>query len=140
MFRLIFACIIGYTLGRERKRHAKSGGSRTMAIVCMTACLIAILCQRIEAVGLATTFNFSRLLAYTIAGISFIGNGIIQKYDGDVAGLTTAASLLGCVVLGFCIGLTFYWYALMGTVLLYILLDIKYWNIMRDEDDIRRSL
>ena len=76
--------------------------------------------------------TFSRLLAYTIAGISFIGNGIIQKYDGDVAGLTTAASLLGCVVLGFCIGLTFYWYAITATILLYILLDMKYWKHIED--------
>jgi len=127
MFRLIFATLIGYFLGHERKRHDKSGGSRTMAIVCLTACAVAILTQKIALLS-PETHNFTRLLAYTIAGISFIGNGVILKNKTNVEGLTTASSLLACVIIGFFVGMTFYWYALVIAGLTYIILDMKYWN------------
>lgn len=127
MFRVLLSCIIGYILGYERKQHHKNGGSRTLAIVCMSACLVAILTEKICLLG-PETHNFTRLMAYTVAGISFIGNGVIIKNRGSVEGLTTAASLLACVVIGFFIGLSFYAYAVFSATLLYILLDMKYWK------------
>ena len=130
MLRIILSIIIGFALGRERKKHDKSGGSRTLAIVCMIACAVAILSTKIEMMGV-TTFNFSRLLAYTIAGISFIGNGVILKYKTNVEGLTTASSLLACVVIGFFLGLSFYLYAIFMAVFVYIILDCKYWNFKK---------
>lgn len=133
MFRLILATIIGWLIGFERKNHNKSGGSRTMAIVCLSACAISILTQRIDLLS-PETHNFTRLLAYTIAGISFIGNGVILKHNGQVDGLTTASSLLACVIVGFFIGLSFYWYALLIAGLLYVLLDMKYWNHKGEND------
>jgi len=126
ILKLILSVCIGWILGKERKKRDKNGGSRTLAIMCLSACLISILSQKIEALGV-DTFNFSRLMAYTIAGISFIGNGIIIKNEQSVEGLTTASSLLICIIIGFCIGLGFYYETLTVSFLVYCLLDIKYW-------------
>ena len=125
MLRILLSILTGWILGKERKRHEKSGGSRTMAIVCLSACLVAILSQKLSTVY---HFDFFRLMAYTIAGISFIGNGVITQYKQNVEGLTTASTLLINVILGFLIGLEFYFYGIVGTVIMYVLLESKYWK------------
>ena len=58
MFRMILATIVGYILGLERKRHDKSGGSRTMALICLGACLLAILSLELYS---TYSFDFVRL-------------------------------------------------------------------------------
>lgn len=125
MFRLILAAIVGWMLGRERKKHNKSGGSRTMAIVCVTSCLIALLTQEIAAMN-PEVHNFTRLMAYGISGMGFLGMGVIWKHKGEIEGLTTAATLYLLMPLGYCIGLGFYWYSIVVSVLAYILLESKY--------------
>ena len=126
--KLLMSSIMGFFLGRERKRHNKSGGSRTLAIVSLGGCLIAILSDT-----LTTTydFNFTRLMAYSIAGISFIGNGIIVKTKNGVDGLTTASCLFVTLILSFCIGLGYYLYGAIGSILMFLLLESKYWKIRK---------
>jgi len=70
MFRLIIAAIIGYTLGKERKTHDKSGGSRTMALICMGSCLVAIL-----SLEMSTVFNFD-IITGCYSRCWFYRNGI----------------------------------------------------------------
>jgi len=126
MFRLIIAAIIGYFLGYERKKHDKSGGSRTMALICMGACLVAIL-----SLEMSTVFDFDimRLLQGAIQGVGFIGMGLIFKQKGQVEGLTTASVLFFVVILGFCVGLNYFFYSFLGTGVAWIILESKYWNI-----------
>ena len=125
MFRLIISIIIGWILGRERKVHDKDGGSRTMALVCMSACLVSII-----SLDLHPSYNFDlmRLMQGTIQGIGFIGMGLIFKQKGQVEGLTTASLLFSVVILGFCIGLGYFLYSILGSFLIYLLLESKYWN------------
>ena len=130
MFRLILTIGIGYVLGWERKRKDKAGGSRTMGIVCMTSCLIAILTQKIALLN-PDTHNFTRLMAYTIASIGFLGSGIIVQNKSKVEGLTTASSIWGIVPIGFCIGFGYYFYGILASILIYILLDSKYWKFKK---------
>lgn len=94
-----------------------------MSIVCLSACLVAIISKDLSS---TYTYDFFRLMAYTIAGISFIGNGVITQYKSNVEGLTTAATLLAVVIVGFLIGLSYFWYVLLSTVFLLILLESKY--------------
>ena len=130
LIRSIISIGCGIAIGKERKKHDKSGGSRTMAIICFSANLIAILTQQIALLN-PVTHNFTRLMAYTIAGISFIGNGVIMKNEGNVEGLTTASSLLACVIIGFCIGLGFYIYGIISAILVFLILESKYIKIRR---------
>lgn len=127
MIRLLISAVIGYCLGKERKKNDKAGGSRTMGIVCMSACLIAILTQEISGLN-PTVFNFSRLMSYGIASIGFLGSGIIIQTKGRVEGLTSASVFFGLVPIGYCIGLQFYGLGIGSAILLYLLLESKYWR------------
>lgn len=127
MFRLILATIIGYVLGKERKKNDKSGGSRTMGIICMSSCLISIISLELNRMNY-DDFNISRLMSYGIASIGFVGSGIIIQTKGQVEGLTSASVLFGLVPIGYCIGLNLYGLGIGSAILLYILLESKYFK------------
>lgn len=130
VIKLILAVLIGFLIGKERKRNEKPGGSRTMALVCLGSALIAILSLELLKVQFVNEtvvrFNFARLMSYTIASMGFLGSGIIIQNKDKVEGLTTASTLFALVPIGFCLGLGFYTLALITSVLAYILLEIKY--------------
>ena len=126
VLKLIVSVLIGFILGRERKKHAKeAGGSRTLAIVSLASCLLAILTLEIQKLN-PTVHNFTRLLAYGISGISFLGAGIIWKKNGEIEGLTTASTLWILLPINYCIGLGFWVYGFVTTILTFILLESKY--------------
>ena len=122
--KLLIAGLIGFLIGSERKKHNKSGGSRTMAMVALGGCLVAILSLTLRSDYI---FDFTRLMAYAIAGISFIGNGIIVKTDNGVDGLTTASCLFVTLILSFCIGLGYFYLGISGSILMFLILESKYW-------------
>lgn len=129
IFKLLFATIIGWFIGRERKNNDKVGGSRTFAIVCLGATLVAILTQKLAG-GLDNSdqivLNYTRMMSYTIASMGFIGSGLIRKENGEVEGLTTASTLFVLIPVGFAIGFGYYITALLCGGLLYWILEYKY--------------
>jgi len=127
MFRLILSAIIGAVIGKERKRHTDSGGgSRTMAIICMSSCFTAII--SIEMVKSGYTFDFSRLIAYLFPAIGFIGMAMVNKTKKGVDGLTTASTLLVLLPIGFSIGLGYFLYGIITGLITYLILESKYWK------------
>lgn len=128
MLRLIISAIIGYFLGQERKIHNKSGGSRTMSLICMGACLVSILSLEMSAIF---DFDIMRLMQGAIQGVGFIGMGLIFKQKGQVEGLTTASVLFFVVILGFCVGLNYFFYSIVGAGVAWIILESKYWNFKK---------
>ena len=131
LFKIALSITIGYILGRERKSHDKSaGGSRTMAMVSLGACLIAILTLTIQGMNPAIQ-NFTRLMAYGISGISFIGAGIIWKNAKGVEGLTTAATLWALLPINYFIGLGYYDIGIISAIFTYLILESKYKKIKR---------
>ena len=129
MLRLILSILIGWILGKERKRHDKdAGGSRTLAIISLASCLIAILSLEILHNINPTTFNFSRLMAYCIVGIGFLGSAVITHSKKGIDGTTTASLIWASVPINFAIGLGFYFYGIVSAILIYIILDSKYWG------------
>ena len=124
MIRLILATVIGYFLGKERKKRDKSGGSRTMALMCLSACVIAMISIDLQAMYNA---DILRLMQGGLQGISFIGMGLIVKNKGNVEGLTTASILFIVVLIGFLIGCKMYFYSFVVTLLAYIIGELKYW-------------
>lgn len=134
--KLALSIAIGYTLGRERKAHDKSaGGSRTMAMVSLGACLIAILTLKIQAMN-PDIHNFSRLMAYGISGISFIGAGIIWKNARGIEGLTTAATLWALLPINYFIGLGFCGIGVIGAIFSLLILESKYKKIGRKKRNV----
>jgi putative Mg2+ transporter-C (MgtC) family protein len=124
MIRLLIATVCGWALGRERKKNEKNCGSRTLALVCLTACFLALFSVKIETVY---RFDFVRLISYFLPAVGFLGISIISKTKNGIEGLTTSATLLAVLPIGFSIGVGLYFYGIFATILVYCILESKHW-------------
>lgn len=117
----IFAAIIGL----DRKEHNHPAGLRTHILVCLGACILALIQEAICNQVLYYAKNFhtlstvlesdpARLIAQVIGGIGFIGAGTIVITHHFVMGLTTAASLWATASIGLAIGMGYYCIAIVG--------------------------
>ena len=120
--KVCFASGIGAWLGRERGQYKEYIGARTFSIICLSACLLAILSLELQT---KYSFDFVRLLSYGISSIGFLGAGLIWKQDNHIEGLTTASSLFVLMPLGYLIGLAYYLESFIVFILVYIILEFK---------------
>ncbi|HIY93473.1 MgtC/SapB family protein [Companilactobacillus sp. HBUAS56275] len=126
-----FAGLIGYD--REQKNHP--AGIRTHILVCVGACLIALIQQEISLQVINTAqvlpkingvirADPARLIAQVVSGIGFLGAGTIVITRHSVTGLTTAASLWATAGIGLAIGMGYYQIALISVVIVLLVLVI----------------
>ena len=115
--RLGAALIIGSAIGLNRDLHGKPAGIRTHALVSLGAAVAAIISLGLPGESKSMDPNaISRVLQGILTGIGFLGAGVILRdAGGHVTGLTTAATIWICAVLGVVCGLG-YW-SVLGTAL-----------------------
>lgn len=126
IIRLLTATAIGCIIGFERKKHQKPVGMRTHVLICVAACMLAM----ISAYGFSDTIDGinvradpARLVVGMLTGIGFIGAGIIWKSpSGSVQGITTAAEIFMLAALGIAAGLGHFFLAAMVTIITIITL------------------
>jgi putative Mg2+ transporter-C (MgtC) family protein len=106
---LIEAIIAGGLIGLERTYTGRSAGFRTMALVAFTSALIINLCSFPSFWhGTGQTISLmdpSRVVQGLLAGVGFIGGGVIIKDGANVRGLTTAATIWAVSAIGVLFGL-----------------------------------
>lgn len=117
--RLGAALIIGSILGLNRELHGKPAGLRTHALVSLGAAVATIVVLKSPTGFLAAEQNaIGRVVQGILTGVGFLGAGVILRDPaGHVTGLTTAATVWLCAVLGLVCGLG-YWGILGITVIL----------------------
>jgi putative Mg2+ transporter-C (MgtC) family protein len=117
--RLGAALIIGSILGLNRELHGKPAGLRTHALVCLGAAVATIVVLQSPTGLIAAEQNaIGRVVQGILTGVGFLGAGVILRDPaGHVTGLTTAATVWMCAVLGLVCGLG-YWGVLGITVIL----------------------
>ena len=125
LLKCFISISIGYCLGKERKRKSQIGGSRTFAIVSLSACLITIISLELTKVY---DFDFVRMMSYGIASVGFLGSGLMVQQKMNVFGITTASTLFILLPINYLIGLEYYFYGITSAILVYILLESKYWK------------
>lgn len=127
--KLLIAGLVGFLIGRERKKNDKPGGSRTFALVSLGSALIAMLSLELLKMPLpeGVVINFTRLISYTIVSMGFLGSGIIVHNKEGIDGLTTSGSLFAIVPIGICIGLGYYFLGITTSVITYMVLELKNW-------------
>jgi putative Mg2+ transporter-C (MgtC) family protein len=89
--RLLLAIALGAIIGYQRERANKAAGLRTHTLISMGAALFTV----VSIFGFSGAVDPSRVAAGVVAGVGFIGAGVIfrgMRGEG-VAGLTTAASI-----------------------------------------------
>ncbi|OWF65801.1 MgtC/SapB transporter [Polynucleobacter hirudinilacicola] len=101
--RLALALLVGTILGLNRWLHHKSAGIRTHSLVAIgSATAIMLISDFMQDDAQAV----SRVLQGLITGLGFLGAGVIihEQRSRRVHGLTTAASLWACALIGAAFG------------------------------------
>jgi putative Mg2+ transporter-C (MgtC) family protein len=108
--RLGAAIICGGALGLNRDLQGKAAGLRTHALVSLGAAVATLVALESPARSLPIDPNATgRIVQGILTGIGFLGAGVILRDPkGHVSGLTTAATIWICAVLGIVCGLG-YW-------------------------------
>ena len=118
--KLVLAIVCGGAIGFERELSRKAAGLRTNVLICMGSALFMIISRHIG--GGAPYTDPARLVAQVVAGIGFIGAGVILQARGSVTGLTTAATIFVVAAVGIAIGEGMFSAALLSTALIIIVL------------------
>ena len=118
--RIFLTMLLGGMIGLERERSRRPAGFRTHILVCVGACMTAL-------IGLFVWYEMGnvtdpvRISAQVISGIGFLGVGtILVKEHDHITGLTTAAGLWTTAAIGIACGYGFYIAAFVGTLVVAI--------------------
>lgn len=118
IIRLLLAILVGSLVGLERSYKNKSGGFRTHILVCLGSTVAAMTGMYLYLI-LKLPADMSRIPAQVITGLGFIGGGtIFVTRNHIVKGLTTAAGLWSCGVVGLALGSGFYEAGIIATFLI----------------------
>ena len=106
ILRLLLAAALGAGIGYQRERANKPAGLRTHILISLGSALFTV----VSIFGFGGGVDPSRVAAGVVAGIGFIGAGVILRgVRGEhVVGLTTAASIWAVAAIGMAAGVGMY--------------------------------
>ncbi|WP_181700291.1 MgtC/SapB family protein [Chthonobacter albigriseus] len=108
LWRLLAALFAGAVLGFDREMKGHAAGLRTHMMVALAAAATSSL--SLELYEELHSFNPNgnadpmRIIEGVIAAVGFLGGGMIIVAGGKVQGLTTAANLWACGIIGLAFG------------------------------------
>lgn len=111
---ILLAALLGFFIGLERRFRDKEAGIRTHTIVSFGAALMMI----ISKYAFDSAADSARVAAQIVAGIGFLGAGIIVYRKNVVHGLTTAAGVWATAGIGMACGGGLWLIAILATVIL----------------------
>lgn len=131
--RLVMSVIVASVIGFDREHKNRPAGIKTHVLVCVGACIIALIQKKIgyDALQIALTepkfagvvrADEARLIAQVVSGIGFLGAGTILVQHRTIMGLTTAASLWAVAGLGLALGMGDYAIGVAGAVTVILVL------------------
>jgi putative Mg2+ transporter-C (MgtC) family protein len=88
--RAILALVLGACIGAERQWRQRGAGLRTNALVALGAALFELLGVLIQGEHGADP---TRIAAYIVSGVGFLGGGVILRHGMNVTGINTAATI-----------------------------------------------
>ena len=124
VLRLVAATVVGGAIGLNRELTKKPAGLRTHALVALGSALVTVTALQLggpnDGIHVDAT---SRVIQGLVAGIGFLGGGVILHTEGrDVKGLTTAATIWVAAALGISCGIGQWHIAGMAVVIALIVL------------------
>ena len=122
---LLLSVLLGSFIGYERKLRYKEAGIRTHTIVCVGAALMMI----VSKYAFGAEADSARVAAQIVAGVGFLGAGIIVYKKNEVHGLTTAAGVWTTAGVGMACGGKLYVVAVGATAILILAQCIFHLNI-----------
>lgn len=113
ILRLLLATALGAGIGYQRERAGKVAGLRTHILIGLGAALFTV----VSVFGFSGAVDPSRVAAGVVAGVGFIGAGVIFRGEEGVAGLTTAASIWIVAAIGLAAGAGLYLISVIVTLI-----------------------
>jgi putative Mg2+ transporter-C (MgtC) family protein len=123
LLRLTLAALLGGLVGLEREVRGRQAGFRTNLLVALGCALIMVVSISFAShpwphpPQVNVTVDPARIAYGVMAGIGFLGAGVIIKYEGGIHGLTTAAGLWCVAAIGLACGVGLYLIALSASIL-----------------------
>jgi putative Mg2+ transporter-C (MgtC) family protein len=119
--QVVVAVLLGGFVGWEREWHGREAGIRTYGAVSLGACVFALISTHV------TTGNHPHVIAAgVVTGIGFLGAGVILHDQGNVVGLTTAATLWATAAIGLATGYGMYTLAVLVSLIVFGLLVLHH--------------
>lgn len=112
LFQIVICFLLSLCIGIERQYRRRSVGLRTVILVSMGSFLF---------VNFSFAFpnsDMTRVAAQVVAGIGFLGAGVIIKDGKSVKGLTTAATLWCAAAIGILCAANLLFEAAVGTLII----------------------
>ncbi len=131
--RVALGAFLGYVIGFEREFRGKPAGERTFGLLALGAAAVT-------AVGvLYFPASAEKVIAGVITGVGFLGAGLIFRErdvegQGQVLGLTTAASSWAAAALGILAGAGVYLAAVAACVIVLVILEVNRLPLYRKID------
>src|SRR4051794_6609053 len=126
VLRLALATGLGAAVGVNRELRLKPAGLRTHTLVALGAALFAIIALMMTPVATMDYTAASRIVQGIVAGVGFIGGGVILRRDDEkgVHGLSTAASIWVVSAIGVAAGFGLWRAAVTAVVLAVSILSL----------------
>src|ERR671939_954252 len=123
--------IAGALIGMERESRGKPAGISTHSFVIAGSMIFTYLSARVDPT------STSRIAAELVAGIGFLGAGMILKSESDrkITNLTTAAAIWFAASIGMAIGFGFYFMAIVGIAFAVLVPRIPHLSKLKDVAD-----
>ena len=127
VIRLLASLAVGGLIGLERSYHGRPAGFRTHSLVCLSTSLLMLVTvyETRWFPGTAPghiSLDPTRMAQGIMTGIGFLGAGAIIRRDGDIHGLTTAATIWVNAAVGVAAGGGEFHLALIATAVTLIVL------------------
>lgn len=131
LLRLGLSLLAGFLIGAERESHGRAAGLRTTLLVCLSSCVAMIVSDAFyrDSFKDQGPSNWhpdpARLAAGILAGMGFLGAGVIVHQRGHIVqGVTTAATLWFAAIIGLALGAGSLGVGLVSTVLALVILGL----------------
>lgn len=101
--QIALAALFGLLIGVERAWRNKVASLRTFSMISAGSCIFSIM--SVTAVtGTTEHYDVTRIAAQIVAGVGFLGGGVIFKTSDRIEGITTAAMIWLTAALGMACG------------------------------------
>jgi putative Mg2+ transporter-C (MgtC) family protein len=119
--RLLLAAVLGAILGAEREMRQRAAGFRTNTLIALGSAAFTLVSIQLAA---DDGGDPTRIPSQIVTGIGFLGGGAILRGQGDIRGLTTAATVWVNAAIGMAAGAGFYALAITATLVTLFVLTV----------------
>jgi len=127
LIHLVVAMLLGGLIGLERAIADKRAGMRTYGLVSMGSALFILVARDVSQVSQSLyDFDPLRVASQIVAGIGFLGAGLIIFHEKKLHGLTTAAGLWVAAGVGMAVGYDMYFLAVVASLLTVFIFSVMW--------------